>query len=109
MADTRTVEDVLRDEYRRLLPAMQRALTEVETEVKHALLPLTLSLHPYEWIIVRARLKDCESAVEALQRRELYGRFDPDTNDSLTSPQDHVGLRLLTFPGRRLANAHRVI
>lgn len=92
MVERRTVEDRLRSEYAALLPAMQRTRTEVETEVQHLVLRATLGLDQYERIIVRARLKDCESAVDALRRREKFGFFDADHLEqySLTSLPDLV-------------------
>jgi len=111
MAEPRTVEDRLRSEYAYLLPAMQRTRTEVETEVQHVLLQATLSLDQYERIIVRSRLKDCESAVDALRRREKFGLFDPDHPEqySLTSLPDLVGVRVLTFPQRCLEEVHKTL
>jgi hypothetical protein len=111
MAEPRTVEDQLRSEYAYLLPAMQRTRTEVETEVQHALLPATLSLDQYERIIVRARLKDCESAVDALRRRQKFGLFDADHPEqySLISLPDLVGVRVLTFPQRCLREVHETL
>jgi hypothetical protein len=111
MAEPRTVEDRLRSEYAYLLPAMQRTRTEVETEVQHLLLRATLSLDQYERIVVRSRLKDCESAVDALRRREKFGLFDADHPEqySLTSLPDLVGVRVLTFPQRCLQEVHETL
>jgi hypothetical protein len=61
MNEVRFVEDLLRAEYVALQPSMQRILAQVETEVRYALLPLTLPLDRYERILVRGRLKECES------------------------------------------------
>jgi len=107
----RLVEDHLRAEYVALLPAMQQALLALETEVRYVLLPLTLGLDRYERVLVRARLKDCESAVDALRRRQEGGIFDTDRRDqyTLTSLPDLVGIRVLTFPQRRLEDAHNAI
>jgi hypothetical protein len=104
MAEPRTVEDRLRSEYAELLPAMHRTRVAIETEVQHLLLPATLALDPYERIIVRARVKECESAVDALRRRQDFGRFDTDRPEqySLTMLPDLVGVRVLTFPRSRL-------
>src|SRR5437588_1903803 len=111
MAEPRTVEDQLRSEYPYLLPAMLPTRIEVETEVQHTLLPATLSLDQYERIIVRSRLKDCESAVDALRRRQKFGLFDADQPEqySLTSLPDLVGVRVLTFPQRCLKEVHETL
>lgn len=109
MNDARPVEDRLRAEYVGLLPSMQRILTQLETEVRYALLPLTLSLDRYERILVRARLKECESAVDSLRRRQEGATFDAEKpgSYSLTLLPDLVGVRVLTFPHRRFEAAHR--
>jgi ppGpp synthetase/RelA/SpoT-type nucleotidyltranferase len=111
MNGARLVEDRLRAEYVGLLPAMQRTLIALETEVRYVLLPTTLELHRYERILVRGRVKECESAVDSLRRRQEGGTFDADHVDrySLTALPDLVGVRVLTFPNRRLQEAHRVI
>jgi hypothetical protein len=107
MPGIRTVEDSLRSEYVRLIPAMRRTSIAVETGVRHLLLDLTLDLHRYEQVIVKSRLKECESAIDALRRRQPFGLFDAarDTPYSLTSLPDLVGVRVLAFPQRRLEEA----
>jgi len=104
MPGRRTAEDYLRSEYVRLLPSLQRTSTAVETEVRHLLLPLTIELDPYERVIVKSRVKDCESAIDALRRRQPYGLFDPDRAEeyALVNLPDLVGVRVLAFPPRRL-------
>src|SRR5258706_2542013 len=104
MSSARLVEDLLRAEYVALLPSMQRLLTEIETEIRYSLLPLTLHLKRYERILVRARVKDCESAVDSLSRRQEGGTFDPELprSYSLTVLPDLVGIRILTFPERQV-------
>ena len=111
MAEQRTVEDRLRSEYADLLPATHRVRLAIETEVQHILLPATLSLDPYERIIVRARVKECESAVDSLRRRQDFGLFDTDHPEqySLASLPDLVGVRILTFPRRRLIEVNETL
>ncbi len=90
---------------------MQRTLTALLTEVNHILLPTILALDPYEQIIVKGRLKDSESAVDALRRRQEIGRFDIDHGESysLTALPDLVGIRVLAFPQRRLQDVRRIL
>jgi hypothetical protein len=103
----RTVEDRLREEYFVLLPDARRVLEEVETEVRHCLLPLSSKLDKYERLVVTSRIKDCESALDALRRRQEGGTFDPDRPDSytLTSLHDLAGVRVLAFPRSRWREA----
>src|ERR1043166_2146083 len=105
MSSIRTAEDYLRSEYVRLFPAMQRTVIAVKTEVRHLLLGLMLDLDRFEQVAVKTRLKDCESAIDALRRRQQYGLFDSDRADqySLAALPDLVGIRVLVFPPRRLA------
>jgi ppGpp synthetase/RelA/SpoT-type nucleotidyltranferase len=107
----RLVEDLLRAEYVALLPSMQRILTQVETEVRYALLPLTLPLDRYERVLVRGRIKESESAVDSLRRRQEGGTFVPEEPGrySLTSLPDLVGIRVLTFPHRHFENVRRLL
>jgi ppGpp synthetase/RelA/SpoT-type nucleotidyltranferase len=107
----RLVEDLLRAEYVGLLPSMQRILTQIETEVRYALLPLTLPLDRYERVLVRGRLKECESAVDSLRRRQEGGTFVPEEPErySLTSLPDLVGVRVLTFPRRHFEAVRRLL
>jgi ppGpp synthetase/RelA/SpoT-type nucleotidyltranferase len=77
----RTVEDRLREEYFLLLPKTRRVLEELEAEVRHCLLPLSGRLDKYERVVVTSRIKDCESALEALRRRQEAATFDHDRSD----------------------------
>ena len=103
MTVERTVEDCLRAEYSELLPGIRLVVAQLETEVKHWLLPVTLSLQPYERILITSRVKECESAVDALRRRQEGGIFDSDRLDaySLTELNDLAGVRVLAFPTAR--------
>ncbi len=100
----RTVEDRLREEYFVLLPEARRALEELETEIRYCLLPLSMKLDKYERLVVTSRIKDCESALGALRRRQEAATFDPEKADSyiLTQLNDLVGVRVLAFPRSRL-------
>jgi hypothetical protein len=99
----RSVEDRLRQEYFTLLPDAQRTLEELEAEVRHRLLPLLGRLDKYEKIRVTSRVKDCESALGALRRRQEGSIFDTERADSysLASLNDLAGVRVLVFPRTR--------
>jgi len=111
MADERRVEDRLRAEYVDLLPFMRRIQVSLETETRYLLLPLMLELDRHEQIVIRARLKDCESAIDSLRRRQDMSVFDLGRAEgySLTALPDLVALRVMTFPDRRFHDADRVI
>jgi ppGpp synthetase/RelA/SpoT-type nucleotidyltranferase len=107
----RTVEDRLREEYFALLPDARRTLEELEAEVRHCLLPLSHRLDKHEKLTVTSRVKDCESAVGALRRRQEGATFDPDTADSytLSALNDLAGVRVLAFPRSRWEDANLVL
>lgn len=100
----RTVEDKLREEYFELLPDIRRVAEQLEAEIKYHVLPISRSLDRFERITVRSRVKECESAVEALRRRQEGATFDRDRAGAYTlkSLKDLAGVRILAFPRDRL-------
>src|SRR5436305_12756714 len=90
---------------------MQRTLTALETEVNYLLLQSRLKLDPYARILVRGRVKDCESAVDSLHRRQEGGTFDASQPGkySLTALPDLVGVRILTVPHESIAQASEIV
>jgi hypothetical protein len=97
----RTVEDRLREEYFRLLPEVTAALVELEALARFAIMPVALSLKQrHERLVLRSRVKDCESAIGALLRREEGKVFDGTTPEKyrLDSLPDLAGVRVLVFP-----------
>jgi ppGpp synthetase/RelA/SpoT-type nucleotidyltranferase len=100
----RTVEDRLREEYFDLLPDIRRVAEHLEAEVKYHILPISRSLDKFERIAVSSRIKECDSALESLRRRQEGATFDPDRAEryTLTSLKDLAGVRVLAFPKSRL-------
>lgn len=100
----RTIEDRLREEYFDLLPDIRRVAEHLETEVRHHVLSITADLDKYERLTVRSRVKECDSALEALRRRQQGATFDRDRPESysLTTLNDLAGVRVLAFPPKRL-------
>jgi hypothetical protein len=70
MTDTRTIEDRLREEYFDLLPEIRRVADHLEAEVKFLVLPIRHGLARFEQVIVTSRVKDCDSAVDSLRRKQ---------------------------------------
>ena len=103
----RTIEDRLREEYFDLLPDIRRVANELEAEVKHCLIPISLRLEKHERLIVTSRIKECDSAVESVRRRQEGATFDSDRPEryALNSLNDLAGVRVLAFPRGRLAEA----
>lgn len=111
MTEPRTVRDRLRAEYFELVPDMQRTLVALESDVRHLLLPVMIPLDRYEQVRIVSRLKDCESAVDALRRRQEARLFDPERAESysLTALHDLVGIRVLVFPSQRMEQVHAAL
>jgi len=107
----RTVRDCLREEYSLLLPDIRKAVEQLETEIRYCLSPLTQQLEKYERIEVTSRVKDCESAIEALRRRLEGSTFDETQPKlySLTQLKDLTGVRVLAFPRAREHEADELL
>ena len=102
----RAVEDWLRAEYFDLLPDIRRVVEELEAEVRHSLLPMSRRLERYEQLVVKSRVKECESAIDALRRNLHEGRtFDQHRPEPYTLKylNDLAGVRVLVFPRNHLA------
>jgi ppGpp synthetase/RelA/SpoT-type nucleotidyltranferase len=111
MRENRTVEDRLREEYFDLLPDIRRVTESLETRVRYCVLPLLLDLNGYEQVAVKSRVKDCESALSSLRRRQEGRTFDRDHPAlySLTGLNDLAGVRVLAFPGIRVTEANQKV
>jgi len=109
----RTIEDRLREEYFDLLPEIRRVVWQLEAEIRFLTLPILHRLQAHEQLVVKSRVKDCESALKTIARdadkkkedRRSEGRkFDPERSSEysvLTLP-DLAGVRVLVFPNSRL-------
>jgi hypothetical protein len=100
----RTVEDLLREQYFDLLPEIRRVAEYIEAVTKYHLLAISRDLRKFEKLVVRSRVKECESAVESLRRRQEGAIFDPDNAEDYTlqNLKDLAGVRVLAFPHQRL-------
>ncbi len=101
---SRTIEDRLREEYFDLLPEIRKVAWHLDTEIRFNTLSILRSLNPYEQLVVKSRVKECESAIKALQRRQEGRIFDPDRPEdySILNLPDLAGVRVLVFPRDRL-------
>jgi ppGpp synthetase/RelA/SpoT-type nucleotidyltranferase len=107
----RTVEDLLRAEYFDLLPRIRLTTEEIEAEVRHLLIPILRNLESHERIVVRSRVKDCESAIGALLRRrpEYDASHEVSAAEGLITLKDLAGVRILAFPKRRVIEIDEVL
>jgi len=104
MMDKRTIEDLLREEYFELLPDIRKVAEYLEAKIKYYMLPISSKLDKYERLVVTSRIKECESALDSLRRRQEGATFDRDQPMlyTLTNLNDLAGVRVLTFPRSRL-------
>ncbi|MGB8260164.1 MAG: hypothetical protein WCE75_07425 [Terracidiphilus sp.] len=116
----RKIEDRLREEYFDLLPEIRRVLWQLETEIRFRTLPILHSLRPHEQLVIRSRIKDCESALRRIVRQPVGttpgqrtegGEFVSDRPEeySIRNLPDLAGVRVLVFPNERLIEVDRVL
>jgi ppGpp synthetase/RelA/SpoT-type nucleotidyltranferase len=111
MTDNRAIEDRLRAEYFALLPDIRRVAEHLEAEIKYFLLPIRRKIDRYERVVVTSRVKDCDSALEKLRRRQEGATFDTEqpTLYTLRDLSDLAGVRVLAFPSSRFAEVDEQI
>jgi ppGpp synthetase/RelA/SpoT-type nucleotidyltranferase len=107
----RTVEDRLREEYSSSLPDLLRVCEHLKAQIHYLLLPVISRLSSFESIVVKSRVKEGKSAIDALRRRGIGGAFDRDTPErySLLSLRDLVGVRVLAFPSNRVIEVDQIL
>jgi len=106
----RTIEDRLRQEYFELLPEIRRVEAHLKAEIQFHTLPILRSLRTHEQLVIKSRIKDCESAINALRRRTKEGKrrefatFNRNRPEeySLLDLRDLAAVRVLAFPVARL-------
>lgn len=105
MNDNRTVEDRLRQEYFELLPDVRRVVDHLAAEVGYWVLSISHKPDHYRRVVVTSRIKECESALDSLLRRQEGKEFDQEQPSlyTLTSLDDLAGVRVLAFPRNCLA------
>jgi ppGpp synthetase/RelA/SpoT-type nucleotidyltranferase len=108
---SRTAEDQLREEYFSLLPQMRLVADELEAEIRFLLIPITRQWEKHDRVIVKARIKECESAIAALRRRRELWVFDEPLapQRSLKTLNDLAGCRILAFPRSRVLEIDRAV
>jgi hypothetical protein len=96
----RTIEDRLREEYFDVLPDIRRVLWYLEAEIRYHTREIPHRLKPHEQLVVKSRVKECESALKSLRRRQEGGTFDSElcAQYSLRNLPDLAGVRMLVFP-----------
>ncbi|HEX3986160.1 MAG TPA: hypothetical protein VHX13_06050 [Acidobacteriaceae bacterium] len=101
------VTNKLREQYFLLLPKIRLLTTRLEVEIQYHVRNIAQELDPYEQVIVKSRVKDCEGAI-----RKLRGEgnvFTPEKTYSLTDLKDLAAVRVLVFPSKRLTQIDELL
>lgn len=108
---TRSIEDRLREEYFDLLPKIRLIGQKLEAEVRYRLIPILNTLEPHQRFEVTSRIKECESAIASLRRRQEPSIFDEEQPEKycLTQLKDLAGVRILAFPRGLIARIDKCI
>ena len=107
----RTPEDRLREEYFDLLPQIRRVAWYLEAEIRYHTREIFQRLKPYEQLVIKSRVKECESALRTLRDRQEGRTFDPDKlkGYSLLRLPDLAGVRILVFPNARVVEVDHLL
>jgi hypothetical protein len=108
----RTNEDLLREQYFKLLPDIHKVVLYLDAEIRYRTREILQRMKPHEQLVIESRVKECESAVESLRRRQKEGgTFDPEKlgSYSLLDLPDLAGVRVLVFPRTRLNEVNDVL
>lgn len=102
--DEQKIKARLREEYFDFLPEIRRLAQQLEAEIRFYTLHILHSLRPYEQLVIRSRVKECESTIKTLQGEKDGRVFDLERADeySVRSLPDLAGVRILAFPNHRL-------
>lgn len=93
----KSIINTLRDEYYNILPSLEAANTQINLEISCLLKVIICDLKPHQRIRVITRIKECESAINALRRRKESRTFESNGDYSLKTLPDLVGARILYF------------
>jgi ppGpp synthetase/RelA/SpoT-type nucleotidyltranferase len=105
------IEDLLREECFDLLPEIRRAVWQLDTEIRYLTLPILQTLKSHEQLVIKSRVKECESAIRTLRANQDTPFFVPErVNEySMLNLPDLAGVRVLVFPNYRLAEVDQVL
>ena len=100
----------LRQDYFELKAAMCREQRQLASDARCFLKELEYSLNEHERIEIESRIKDCDSAIDSLKRKEACGRdFVDGVSYSFRQLKDMVGLRILAFPTSVMVAANEIV
>ncbi len=92
------VESRLQLEYLKVASALYKAKEYIEIEIKHTIKTQLLEAVHANKILISSRVKDCNSAITALKKKEEGRVFRDGRQYSITQLNDLIGLRISVFP-----------
>ena len=120
----RTIEDRLREQYFDLLPEIRRVAWQLEAEIRFHTRRIHQSLRDHEQLVIKSRVKECESALNRVVRSMRRSRLRPDgpkegegrvfdaerpQDYSILDLEDLAGVRVLAFPNSRVAEVDDIL
>lgn len=108
MSNKQIVND-LRQEYFDLKAPLYKELRHLEATVRSHLKELEYGLKEHERIDVESRIKDCDSAIDSLRRKQPGRDFEDGKQYRLGELKDLVGVRILTFPASVMKSVNDVL
>ena len=109
MINDQEIRNVLREEYFNILPQITKLQEHIESEVRYYLLNLIDNLEAHQRIEILSRVKDCESAINALKSREEGIYFHEKRLYSLKNLKDLAGIRILVFPNSLIEPVYKTV
>ncbi len=108
--NTKKNESLLRQEYSDLLPELVKVQQLLDAKIRWYLKDIIFSLKKkHQRIEIESRVKDCNSAISALRRRQQSRSFEKNGYYSLTNLKDLVGFRILVFPPSLIKPVKKII
>jgi ppGpp synthetase/RelA/SpoT-type nucleotidyltranferase len=102
-------ECLLREEYFDLLPELVKVQQLMEAKIRWHLRNITYTLKKHQRIEIESRIKDCNSAINALKRRQQSRSFEDNKSYYLKTLKDLVGFRVLVFPPSLITSVNEII
>lgn len=99
----------LRQEYFELKAPMCNEHRRLDSDARCFLKELEYGLKEHERIGIESRIKDCDSAVDSLRRKQPGRDFVDGESYSLKQLKDLVGLRILAFPASVMEAVNNIV
>lgn len=92
------IESQLQLEYLKIANKLYKAQEYIEIEIKHTIKTQLLKAVHANKILISSRVKDCNSAIISLKKKEEGRVFRDNKQYSITQLNDLIGIRVSVFP-----------